>query len=76
MDAFWNSRRRPFHWHLFDLMSSWAVVCDVWYLEPQTRRPDESAIEFAARVKVGFCHKDLFYISVSNGSSFCLENDN
>ncbi len=51
MDAFWNSRRRPFHLHLYDLMRSWAVVCDVWYLEPQTRRAGESASEFAARVK-------------------------
>lgn len=24
VDAFWNSAR-PFHWHLFDLMTSWAV---------------------------------------------------
>eukprot|EP00475_Leptophrys_vorax_P030294 TRINITY_DN4527_c0_g1_i3.p1 TRINITY_DN4527_c0_g1~~TRINITY_DN4527_c0_g1_i3.p1 ORF type:complete len:366 (+),score=86.48 TRINITY_DN4527_c0_g1_i3:56-1153(+) len=53
VDAFWNSRRRPFHLHLYDLMRSWAVVCDVWYLDPQTRRQDETPIQFAARVKVG-----------------------
>ena len=33
------------------LMKSWAVVCDVWFLEPQTRKLGESAADFAARVK-------------------------
>jgi glycerol-3-phosphate O-acyltransferase 3/4 len=51
VDAFWNSRRRPFHLHLYDLMRSWALVCDVWYLEPQVRQAGESASDFAARVK-------------------------
>jgi glycerol-3-phosphate O-acyltransferase 3/4 len=32
-------------------MTAWAVVCDVWYLEPQTRKKDESATMFAERVK-------------------------
>jgi len=27
------------------------VVCDVWYLEPQTRRPGKSTTDFASRVK-------------------------
>ncbi|MQL79001.1 hypothetical protein Taro_011429 [Colocasia esculenta] len=36
-----------FHRHL--LMTSWAVVCDVWYLEPQFLKPGESPIEFADR---------------------------
>jgi hypothetical protein len=29
VDAFWNSKRQSFTQHLFKLMSSWAVVCDV-----------------------------------------------
>ncbi len=33
------------------MMSSWALVCDVWYLPPMHRRPEESAIDFANRVK-------------------------
>ena len=33
-------------------MSSWALVCDVWYLEPQTMRPGETPMDFANRVKV------------------------
>jgi glycerol-3-phosphate O-acyltransferase 3/4 len=33
------------------LMTSWAVVCNVWYLEPQTLHPGETHIEFAERVR-------------------------
>eukprot|EP00741_Cyanophora_paradoxa_P005937 tig00000949_g5755.t1 len=51
VDAFWNSRQQSFAQHLFHLMTSWCVVCDVWYLEPQTIRPNEDAIAFANRVK-------------------------
>lgn len=32
-------------------MTSWAVVCDVYFLEPQNRRPKEDATEFAGRVQ-------------------------
>jgi glycerol-3-phosphate O-acyltransferase 3/4 len=35
VDAFWNSRRVSFGKYLLKLMTSWAVVCDVWFLEPQ-----------------------------------------
>jgi glycerol-3-phosphate O-acyltransferase 3/4 len=31
VDAFWNSRQQTIWHHLFNLMTSWAVVCDVWY---------------------------------------------
>ncbi|KAM2319958.1 hypothetical protein ACFXTH_016961 [Malus domestica] len=37
--------------HLLQLMTSWAVVCNVWYLEPQNIRPGETAIEFAERAR-------------------------
>lgn len=37
--------------HLFLMMTSWAIVCDVWYLPPMYRGADESAIVFANRVK-------------------------
>ncbi|KAF7113305.1 hypothetical protein RHSIM_RhsimUnG0142800 [Rhododendron simsii] len=37
--------------HLLQLMTSWAVVCDVWYLEPQNLKPGETPIEFAERVR-------------------------
>ncbi|KAF3950537.1 hypothetical protein CMV_023727 [Castanea mollissima] len=51
VDAFWNSRKQSFTKHLLRLMTSWAVVCDVWYLEPQNIKPGETAIEFAERVR-------------------------
>ncbi|RVX12070.1 Glycerol-3-phosphate acyltransferase 9 [Vitis vinifera] len=51
VDAFWNSKKQSFTMHLLQLMTSWAVVCDVWYLEPQTLKPGETPIEFAERVR-------------------------
>ena len=33
------------------LMTSWAVVCDVYFLEPQTKQEDESSQQFAERVQ-------------------------
>ncbi|RVW96629.1 Glycerol-3-phosphate acyltransferase 9 [Vitis vinifera] len=43
--------KQSFTMHLLQLMTSWAVVCDVWYLEPQTLKPGETPIEFAERVR-------------------------
>ena len=67
--------------YIFMLMTSWAIVCDVYYLEPTTigvscnniierssllavyshevctPQEDETAIEFAARVKADICQK-------------------
>lgn len=37
--------------YLLMMMSSWALVCDVWYLPPMKRGQNESAIDFANRVK-------------------------
>lgn len=51
VDAFWNSKRQSFTAHLAKLMRSWAVVCDVWFLEPQARKPGEAASAFAERVQ-------------------------
>ena len=34
-----------------DIMTSWAMVAEVHYLEPQTIRKGESDIEFSSRVK-------------------------
>jgi glycerol-3-phosphate O-acyltransferase 3/4 len=51
VDAFWNSRREGFTGHLMRLMTSWALVADVWYMEPQRRAPGESVDAFAERVR-------------------------
>lgn len=37
VDAFWNSKRQSFSAHLGKIMRSWALVCDVYFLEPQVR---------------------------------------
>lgn len=50
-DAFWNSSKYSMMQYLYMMMTSWAIVCDVWYLPPMTRDEDESAIDFANRVK-------------------------
>lgn len=50
-DAFWNSSKVSMIPYLLMMMTSWAIVCDVWYLPPMHKREDEDAIEFANRVK-------------------------
>ena len=52
VDAYWNSRRYSFQRHLFNLMTSWALICDVYYLEPQYRHKDETPADFAQRVQL------------------------
>ncbi|VDP06239.1 unnamed protein product [Soboliphyme baturini] len=50
-DAFWNSSKQSYFQYLVMMMTSWALVCDVWYLPPMTKQEDESSITFANRVK-------------------------
>ncbi|KAJ1526293.1 hypothetical protein ONE63_009445 [Megalurothrips usitatus] len=50
-DAFWNSSRYTMMQYLYMMMTSWAIVCDVWYLPPVVRGEDEPAAVFASRVK-------------------------
>ena len=50
-DAFWNSSKYGMLAYLYMMMTSWAIVCDVWYLPPMLRGKDEDAIVFANRVK-------------------------
>ena len=37
--------------YIYLMMTSWAIVCDVWYLPPMTKSEDEDAVTFANRVK-------------------------
>ncbi|KAK3273330.1 hypothetical protein CYMTET_18421 [Cymbomonas tetramitiformis] len=57
VDAYWNSKRQSFSQHLLRLMTSWAVMCDVWYLDPQDKLPEESSAAFAERVQKMICDK-------------------
>ena len=50
-DAFWNSSKYGMVTYLLRMMTSWAIVCSVWYLPPMTRQCDEDAVQFANRVK-------------------------
>ncbi|CAG9823327.1 unnamed protein product [Phaedon cochleariae] len=50
-DAFWNSSRYSMLHYLYMMMTSWAIVCDVWYLPPMHQEEGETAIDFANRVK-------------------------
>ena len=36
-DAFWNSSQNGMASYIYLMMTSWAIVCDVWYLPPMTR---------------------------------------
>ncbi|XP_042905955.1 glycerol-3-phosphate acyltransferase 4 [Parasteatoda tepidariorum] len=50
-DPFWNSSKQGYVHYLFMMMTSWAIVCDVWYLPPMARMEGENAIAFTKRVK-------------------------
>ncbi|XP_032808357.1 glycerol-3-phosphate acyltransferase 3-like [Petromyzon marinus] len=50
-DAFWNSSKYGMVSYLLRMMTSWAIVCNVWYLPPMTRQEGEEAVVFANRVK-------------------------
>lgn len=36
-DAFWNSSEQGYFAYLMQMMSSWALICNVWYLPPMRR---------------------------------------
>ncbi|KAL7836134.1 hypothetical protein AOLI_G00274180 [Acnodon oligacanthus] len=50
-DAFWNSAKYNMVSYLLRMMTSWAIVCNVWYLPPMTQKEGEDAVQFANRVK-------------------------
>jgi len=50
-NAFWNSGKEPMLRYIINMVTSWSIVCDVWYLPPVHKDEDESSIDFANRVK-------------------------
>ncbi|BET02187.1 Acyltransferase [Nesidiocoris tenuis] len=50
-DAFWNSSKYSMMQYLYMMMTSWAIVCEVWYLPPMHQNEGETSIDFANRVK-------------------------
>uniref|UniRef100_A0AAR2KZC9 Phospholipid/glycerol acyltransferase domain-containing protein n=1 Tax=Pygocentrus nattereri TaxID=42514 RepID=A0AAR2KZC9_PYGNA len=56
-EAFWNSSKFGMVNYLLHMMSSWAIVCSVWYLPPMSREEGEDAVQFANRVKAAIARK-------------------
>jgi len=56
-DAFWNSSRHGMLHYIYRMMTSWAIVVDVWYLPPMYRMEGECAVAFAKRVKAEIAYK-------------------
>ncbi|KAI9091286.1 hypothetical protein DFS34DRAFT_635593 [Phlyctochytrium arcticum] len=50
-DAYWHSKTQTFTKHLMYLMTRWAMVADVWYLPPRSRKSGQSPVEFANEIK-------------------------
>lgn len=44
-DAFWNSSKYGMVTYLLRMMTSWAIVCSVWYLPPMTREVGASSYQ-------------------------------
>lgn len=36
-DAFWNSSAQGWFQYIIQMMSSWAIICHVWYLPPMRK---------------------------------------
>ena len=51
-DPYFNSRKMSFWGYCFRLMRSRLLFADVYFLDPQTQRENETPVEFADRVKV------------------------
>ncbi|XP_032869780.1 glycerol-3-phosphate acyltransferase 4 isoform X2 [Amblyraja radiata] len=56
-EAFWNSSKYGMVNYLLRMMTSWAIVCSVWYLPPMTREEGEAAVQFANRVKAAIARQ-------------------
>ena len=59
-DAFWNSSKHELFQYLILMMTSWAIVVDVYYLPPMTIEKGESSVDFARRVKAAIAKQGGF----------------
>jgi 1-acyl-sn-glycerol-3-phosphate acyltransferase len=50
-DPYFNTREQTFTGHLVYLMTRWCMPVDVYWIEPQRIRQDETVVAFADRVK-------------------------
>ncbi|CAJ0921025.1 unnamed protein product, partial [Mesorhabditis belari] len=56
-DPFWNSSEQTWAEYLLRMQTSWAIICNVWYLPPMRIHEGEDAIDFANRVKKAIAQK-------------------
>lgn len=56
-DPFWNSSEQSWFEYIMRMMTSWAIICNVWYLPPMVKQDDEDAVDFANRVKKAIATK-------------------
>ncbi|XP_069563986.1 glycerol-3-phosphate acyltransferase 3-like [Brachyistius frenatus] len=56
-DAFWNSSKYSMVSYVLRMMTSWALVCNVWYLPAMHQQEEEDAVQFANRVKSAIAHQ-------------------
>lgn len=59
-DAFWNSSKHSMLQYLMLMMTSWAIVVEVYYLDKMVKYPQEDAASFAKRVKHEIAKKGGF----------------
>jgi len=59
-DPFWNSSIFSLIHFILRIATSWGLVCDIYYMPPQSKQDDETAIEFAKRVKKMITDKGNF----------------
>ncbi|OQV25367.1 Glycerol-3-phosphate acyltransferase 4 [Hypsibius exemplaris] len=50
-DAFWGAQP-TMQAHIWSMLTSWAIVCDVWYLPVMNKLPGEDAASFANRTRL------------------------
>uniref|UniRef100_A0A8L8KI71 PlsC domain-containing protein n=1 Tax=Heligmosomoides polygyrus TaxID=6339 RepID=A0A8L8KI71_HELPZ len=50
-DPFWNSSAQSWCEYVIRMMTSWAIICNIYYLPPMEKLPNEDAMAFASRVK-------------------------
>uniref|UniRef100_A0A8B9FT56 Phospholipid/glycerol acyltransferase domain-containing protein n=1 Tax=Amazona collaria TaxID=241587 RepID=A0A8B9FT56_9PSIT len=52
-DAFWNSTKHSMMTYIFNTLSSWAIVCNVWYLPPMVK--EVLMLSYALKMLVRCC---------------------
>jgi len=58
-DAFWNSSKFGMVNYLLHMMSSWAIVCSVWYLPPMSRMVSGEASKEMKNYRSKVCFKEM-----------------